>query len=281
MLRQSARARNDESAYVQRSSRDWMGTLAFDLTGKVALVTGGNTGIGRAIALGLAEAGAAVAIMARNEARNTSTLKELQARGHPAAALVLDVSRRAALQPALEEAERQLGPVNILVNNAGFAVLKGLLEHTEEDWDSVLATDLTACFLLAKYAAQSMIRQGRGGKIINVASIASFKGTGVFPSYAVSKGGLVQLTRCLAVELAPHGIQVNSLAPGWTTTDMTAWIRTDPRYVELYKEMVTRTPLGRFAEPAEAAGAAVFLASAASDFMTGADLIVDGGFFIR
>ena len=254
---------------------------AFDLTGKVAAVTGGNTGIGKAIARGLAQAGAAVAILARNEERNASTLKELRELGRPAAALMLDVSCRAALKPALDEVERLLGPLNILVNNAAFAVLKGLLDHTEEDWDSVLATDLTACFLLSKYAAQSMIRQGRGGKIINVASIAGFKGTGVFPSYAVSKGGLVQLTRCLAIELAPHRIQVNSLAPGWTTTDMTAWIRTEPRYAELYKEMVTRTPAGRFAEPEETAGAAVFLASPASDFMTGADLIVDGGFFIR
>jgi 2-dehydro-3-deoxy-D-gluconate 5-dehydrogenase len=254
---------------------------AFDLSDRVAAVTGGNTGIGRAIALGLAQAGAAVAILARNAKRNASTLKELEALGRPAAALVLDVSHRAALQPALDEVERRLGPINILVNNAAFAVLKGLLDHTEEDWDSVLATDLTGCFLLSKYAAQSMIRQGRGGKIINVASIAGFKGTGVFPSYAVSKGGLLQLTRCLAIELAPHRIQVNSLAPGWTTTDMTAWIRTEPQYAELYREMITRTPAGRFAEPEETAGAAVFLASSASDFMTGADLIVDGGFFIR
>lgn len=253
----------------------------FDLTGKVAAVTGGNTGIGKAIACALAQAGAAVAILARNPERNASALQDLHSLGRPAAALVLDVSDRAALKPALDEVERLLGPINILVNNAAFAVLKGLLAHTEEEWDSVLATDLTACFLLSKYAAQSMIDQGRGGKIINVASIAGFKGTGIFPSYAVSKGGLVQLTRCLAIELAPHRIQVNSLAPGWTTTDMTAWIRTEPQYAELYKEMITRTPAGRFADPEEAAGAAVFLASSASDFMTGADLIVDGGFFIR
>jgi 2-dehydro-3-deoxy-D-gluconate 5-dehydrogenase len=123
------------------------------------------------------------------------------------------------LRPALDEVERLLGPINILIDNAAFAVLKGLLEHTEEDWDSVLATDLTVCFLLSKCAAQSMIRQGRGGKIINVASIARFKGTGVFPSYATSKGGLLQLTRCLGIELAPYRIQLNSLAPGWTTTD--------------------------------------------------------------
>jgi 2-dehydro-3-deoxy-D-gluconate 5-dehydrogenase len=256
-------------------------SAAFDLTGKVAVITGGNTGIGKAIALALAQAGAAVAILARNEQRNASTLTELQALGRPVAALTVDVSQRTALKPALDEVERLLGPVNILVNNAAFAVLKGLLDHTEEDWDSVLATDLTACFLLSKYAAQSMIRHGCGGKIINVASVAGFKGTGVFPSYAVSKGGLLQLTRCLAIELAPHRIQVNSLAPGWTTTEMTGWIRTDPQYEELYKEMLTRTPAGRFAEPEETAGAAVFLAAPASDFMTGSDLIVDGGFFIR
>jgi 2-dehydro-3-deoxy-D-gluconate 5-dehydrogenase len=254
---------------------------AFDLTGKVAVVTGGNTGIGKAIALGLAEAGASVAILARNEPRNAEVLKELQRIGRPAAALRLDLSDRQALKPTLEDAERQLGPVHILVNNAAFAVLKGLLDHTEEDWDSVLETDLTACFLMSKYAAQAMIKHGRGGKIINVASIGGFKGTPVYPSYGVSKGGLLQLTRCLAIELAPHRIQVNSLAPGWTTTEMTTWIRTETKYAELFKEMVTRTPAGRFAEPNEMAGAAVFLASVASDFMTGADLIVDGGFFIR
>jgi 2-deoxy-D-gluconate 3-dehydrogenase len=256
-------------------------SATFQLKDKVAVVTGGNTGIGKAIALEFARAGAAVAIMARDRVRNASTLNELNALGCAATALAVDVSRRETLKPALDEVERRLGPVNILVNNAAFAVLKGLLDHTEEDWDSVLATDLTACFLLAKYAAQSMIRQGNGGKIINVASVAGFKGTAVFPSYAVSKGGLLQLTRCLAIELAPYRIQVNSLAPGWTTTDMTAWIRTDPRYEDLYKEMVTRTPAGRFALPGEIAGAAVFLASPASDFVTGADLIVDGGFFIR
>jgi 2-dehydro-3-deoxy-D-gluconate 5-dehydrogenase len=253
----------------------------FDLSGKVAAVTGGNTGIGKAIALGLAQAGASVAILARNEERNAKALDELQRTGRPAAALRLDLSQRNAIRPALEEVERQLGALNILVNNAAFAVLKGLLDHTEEDWDSVLETDLTACFLTSKYAAQAMIRHGRGGKIINVASIGGFKGTPVYPSYGVSKGGLLQLTRCLAIELAPYRIQVNSLAPGWTETDMTTWIRTEARYAELFKEMVLRTPAGRFAEPDEMAGAAVFLASAASDFMTGADLIVDGGFFIR
>jgi 2-deoxy-D-gluconate 3-dehydrogenase len=255
-------------------------TKMFDLSGKVAVVTGGNGGIGRGIALGLASAGAKVAILARNEQRNRDTLAELRAPGNPAMALKLDVARRADLKPALASIERELGPIDILVNNAAFAVLKSLLEHTEEDWDSVLETDLTACFLLSKYAAQSMVQRG-AGKIINVASVGGYKGTPIYPSYGVSKGGLLQLTRCLAIELAPYNIQVNSLAPGWTTTDMTDWIRNDPQYAAVKQEMITRTPAGRFAEPEEMAGAAVFLASHASDFVTGADLIVDGGFFIR
>jgi len=255
-------------------------TRMFDLNGKVAIVTGGNGGIGRGIALGLAKAGAKVAVLARNEERNRETLDELRKIGNPAMAQKLDVSRRADLKPAFENVERILGPVDILVNNAAFAVLKGLLDHGEDDWNAVLETNLTACFLLSKYAAQSMIPR-RTGKIINVASVGGYKGTPIYPSYGVSKGGLLQLTRCLAIELAPHGIQVNSLAPGWTNTDMTDWIRNDPQYAAVKQEMITRTPAGRFAEPDEMAGAAVFLSSHASDFVTGADLIVDGGFFIR
>ncbi len=253
----------------------------FDLSGKVAMVTGGNTGIGRGIAVGLAEAGASVAILARNEERNRDTLAALEKIGIPAMALKLDVSDRKALKPALEAVERQLGPLDILVNNAGFAILKGVLEHTEEDWDSVIETNLSSCFLLSKYAATSMVGRKAAGKIINVASIGGYMGTPIFPSYGVSKGGLLQLTRCLAIELAPHNIQVNSLAPGWTTTDMTDWIRNDPKFAAVKSEMITRTPAGRFAEPSEMAGAAVFLASHASDYVTGADIIVDGGFVIR
>ncbi len=255
-------------------------TRMFELSGKVAVVTGGNGGIGRGIAVGLAKAGAKVAVLARNEDRNRDTLAVLRRIGNPAMTLRIDVSRRKNLKPAIDAVERELGPIDILVNNAAFAVLKGLLDHTEEDWDSVIETDLTACFLLSKYAAQSMIPR-RAGKIINVASVGGYKGTPIYPSYGVSKGGLLQLTRCLAIELAPHNIQVNSLAPGWTNTDMTDWIRNDPQYAAVKQEMITRTPLGRFAEPDEMAGAAVFLASHASDFVTGADLIVDGGFFIR
>ena len=252
----------------------------FDLSGKVAVVTGGNGGIGRGIAIGLAGAGASVAILARNEDRNLETLAALKKIGVPAMAFKLDVSQRKSLKPALEAVTSKLGPIDILVNNAAFAILKGLFDHSEEDWDSVMETNLTSCFLLSKYAAPSMIAR-KAGKIINVASVGGYKGTPVYPSYGVSKGGLLQLTRCLAIELAPHNIQVNSLAPGWTATDMTDWIRNDPKYAALKDEMILRTPAGRFAEPSEMAGAAVFLASHASDFVTGADIIVDGGFFIR
>src|SRR5262249_22792754 len=161
--------------------------------------------------------------------------------------------------------------------NAGFAILKGVLDQTEDEWDQVIETNLNAAFILAKYAAQSMVKRGRGGKIINVSSIGGNMGTPIFPSYAVSKGGMQQLTRCLAIELAPHNIQVNSLLPGWFSTDMTEWIRNDPVYAEVLKEVVQRTPKGRFGEPGELGGAAVFLASSASDHMTGSDLIIDGG----
>lgn len=253
----------------------------FDLSGRVAVVTGGNRGIGRAIALALAGAGAAVAIMARDEEKSRATAAELRALGVPALAVRTDLTHRAELKPALEQVERTLGPVDILVNNAATAILKGVLEQTPEEWDQVIETNLNACFILAKYAAESMVKRGRGGKIINVSSIGGNFGTPIFPSYAVAKGGLQQLTRCLAIELAPHNIQVNSLLPGWFTTDMTEWIRTWPQYAEVMKEVVQRTPRGRFGEPHELTGAAVFLASAGSDHMTGAELVIDGGFSIR
>ncbi|HVC43770.1 MAG TPA: glucose 1-dehydrogenase [Candidatus Binataceae bacterium] len=253
----------------------------FDLSGRSAIVTGGNRGLGRAIATALAQAGAAVAIMARDEAKNREAVAELEALGARAVAIRVDLTDRPALKPAFDAAERALGPVDILVNNAGFAILKGVLEQTAEEWDQVLATNLSASFILAKFAAHSMVARGRGGKIINVSSIAGNFGSPVFPSYAVTKGGLLQLTRCLALELAAHNIQVNSLLPGWFSTDMTDWIRNWPDYAEALKEMIQRTPRGRFGEPHELAGAAVFLASAASDHMTGADLVIDGGFSIR
>jgi 2-dehydro-3-deoxy-D-gluconate 5-dehydrogenase len=253
----------------------------FDLSGRVAVVTGGNRGLGKAIALALADAGAAVAIMARDEAKNAEALAELKAAGATALALRVDLMKRADLKPAMNEVERVLGPVDILVNNAAFAILKGVLDQSAEEWDEVIAVNLNACFVLSQIAARSMVARKSGGKIINVSSIAGNFGSPVFPSYAVAKGGLQQLTRCLAIELAPHNIQVNSLLPGWFSTDMTDWIRNWPEWAEGLKEMIQRTPRGRFGEPEELAGSAVFLASKASDHMTGAELVIDGGFSVR
>jgi 2-dehydro-3-deoxy-D-gluconate 5-dehydrogenase len=170
-----------------------------------------------------------------------------------------------------------LGPVSVLVNNAGIGVIAGVLDQNPEDWDKVIETDLNACFLLSKLAAQSMVKQ-RQGKIINIASMYSLFGSGFAPSYSAAKGALVQLTKSMAIELAPFNIQVNAIAPGWLETDMTAPVKTMP---DLYQEIITRTPAGRWGHPDECAGAAVFLASRASDFVTGATICVDGGYSIR
>ena len=249
---------------------------AFDLDGQVAVVTGGNGGIGRAIALGLAGAGANVAIWGRNSEKNAEALAALRAVGPPAVALAVDVADRSQLQPALAAVERDLGPVSILVNNAAVAAFGGVLDLSPEDWDRVIETDLTACFLLAKYAAQSMTKR-QAGKIINLASTYSLFGSAFAPSYSAAKGAIMQLTKSLAIELAPHNIQVNAILPGWIDTDLTGPIKGMP----LYKEILTRTPAGRFGTPAECAGAAVFLASAAAGFVTGTALVVDGGYAIR
>jgi 2-deoxy-D-gluconate 3-dehydrogenase len=176
----------------------------FDLTGRVAIVTGGNGGIGRGIALGLAEAGAAVAIFGRNEEKNRNVLAELKAAGVPSMAVKVDLTDRAALEPACNQVERQLGPVSVLVNNAGnVSVSGGVLNEKPEDWDNVLETQLNAVFLLSKLAAQSMLRRQQGGKIINIGSMYSFFGSGLIPSYSAAKGAIVQLTKSMAIELAP------------------------------------------------------------------------------
>jgi 2-dehydro-3-deoxy-D-gluconate 5-dehydrogenase len=251
-------------------------TKMFDLSGRVAVVTGGNGGIGRGIALGLGQAGCAVAVLARNEEKNQHVLDELVELGVPAVALRIDVTERGQLQPALEEVEEALGPVNILVNNAGMVTLGGTLDQDPADWDRVIETNLNACFSLSKLAARSMVRQRRG-KIINIASEYSLFGSGFAPAYSASKGALVQLTKSMAIELAPFNIQVNAIAPGWIDTEMVAPVKTMP----LYQEVIARTPAGRFGRPEEFAGSAVYLASQASDFVTGTTLFVDGGYAIR
>ncbi|MGA2371887.1 MAG: glucose 1-dehydrogenase [Candidatus Korobacteraceae bacterium] len=249
----------------------------FDLTGRVAVVTGGNGGIGRSIALGLAEAGAAVAVFARNEEKNQRVLSELKATGAPSLAMRVDVSNRAALEPALDKVESELGPISILVNNAGIVSLSGgVLNEKPEDWDSVIETQLNAVFLLSKLSARSMVNH-KTGKIINIGSMYSYFGSGLVPSYSAAKGAIVQLTKSMAIELAPYNIQVNAIAPGWIETDMTGPVHTMP----LNDEILARTPAGRWGQPEEVAGTAVYLASRASDFVTGSTIRVDGGYAIR
>jgi len=249
----------------------------FDLTGRVAVVTGGNGGIGRGIALGLAEAGAAVAVWGRNDEKNQRVLSELKAIGVRSMVLMVDMTNRAGLEPAVNKVESELGSVNILVNNAGIASLSGgVMNEKPEDWDRVIETQLNSVFLLSKLAAQSMIRQ-KSGKIINIASMYSFFGSGLVPSYSAAKGAIVQLTKSMAIEFAPHNIQVNAIAPGWIETDMTTPVRTTP----MNDEILARTPAGRWGQPEEVAGAAVYLSSRASDFVTGDTIRVDGGYAIR
>ncbi len=243
----------------------------------MALVTGGNGGIGRGIAVGFAEAGASVAVLGRNEEKNRRVLAELKAIGVPAVAVRGDLTKRSELEPAFRAVESELGPVDILVNNAGNVSLSGgILNETAEAWDNVLETQLHSVFLFSKLAAASMARQKRG-KIINIGSMYSFFGSGLIPSYSTAKGAIIQLTKSMAIELAAHNIQVNVIAPGWIETDMTAPIKTMP----LNDEILGRTPAGRWGKPEEIAGAAVFLASAASDFVTGTTIRVDGGYSIR
>jgi 2-deoxy-D-gluconate 3-dehydrogenase len=248
----------------------------FDLSGEVAVVTGGNGGIGRGIALGLADAGAAVAILARDEGKNRAVVDELASAGVPAIAIPLDVTRRDDLRPAMEQVERKLGPISILVNNAGIALVGSVLNFSAEDWDRVIETNLNSCFFLSQIAAGSMVAR-KHGKIINIASEYSRFGGHGLVAYAAAKGALVQTTKTMAIELASHNIQVNAILPGWIETDMTMVVQSGP----MFQEIIARTPAGRFGKPEEMAGAAVFLASHASDFVTGSIVYVDGGYAIR
>lgn len=252
-------------------------TKLFDLSGNVALITGGNGGIGRSIAIGLGEAGAAVAIFGRNEDKNKSTLSELKGLGISAMAVQVDITNRAALEPAIKKVEHELGNIDILVNNAGIANLSGgVLNETSEGWDGVIETQLNAVFLLSKLVAKSMVEK-KHGKIINIGSMYSFFGSGLIPSYSAAKGAVIQLTKSMAVELAPYNVQVNAIAPGWFETAMTAPVKTMP----LNDEIILRTPAGRWGQTEELAGTAVYLASKASGFVTGETIRVDGGYAIR
>src|ERR1700728_4330249 len=193
----------------------------FDLSGRVALITGGNGGLGRSMALGFAKAGASVAILGRNAAKNAAVLAELRAVGFPATAFRADVANDSEREVAFAQVEKTLGPVHVLVNNAGIGVFKPALEETREGWEETLDINLTSMFLMSKTAALAMLKR-KGGKIINIASMYSLFGSGAVPAYSSSKGAVVQLTKSLAIEFAPHHIQVNAIVPGFFDTEMTA-----------------------------------------------------------
>jgi 2-deoxy-D-gluconate 3-dehydrogenase len=249
---------------------------AFELTGKVALVTGGNGGIGRGIALGLAQAGADLVIAARNPDKTARVVEEVRALGRRAFAVECDVRRVADLQAAFAAAVRELGGLDILVNNAGISSANLPELMTEDEWDSVVDTNLKAVFVGCKLA-HPLLKARSGGKIINIGSEYSLFGSQFVASYSASKGGVVQLTKSLAIAWARDQIQVNCIIPGWIRTDMTAVVEASEAFASQIRQ---RTPAGRFGEPNELAGTAVFLGSAASNFITGQSICVDGGYSI-
>ncbi len=249
----------------------------FRLDGRTALVTGAARGIGRAIAAALAGAGADVVLTGRGPglAEAASTIGSES--GRRTASVPADLSSPGEARRLFREAEQAFGRVDILVNNAGIIRRADLGDYSEDDWDAVIEVNLKAVFLLSQAAAPAMAARG-WGKIINIASVLTFQGGIRVPAYAASKGGLAQLTKALANELAPRGINVNAIAPGYIATDNTAALRADP---VRFRQIVDRIPAGRWGEPSDLAGAAVFLASEASRYVHGHILLVDGGWMAR
>jgi len=254
-----------------------MSMKQFDLSGKAAIVTGGNDGIGRAIALGFAAAGAHVCIAGRDKEKNERVRQEILELGSQAVSLQCDVNVEENIASTIATTEDAFGGLNVVVNNAGIAALNAPEDMTDEEWDSVIETNLSSVFKFSRAAFPALTRAG-GGKIINIGSMYSIFGSPFAPGYSASKGGVIQLTKSLAVAWAKDNIQVNAILPGWITTEMTEPIRND--MADLYESIIARTPAGRFGEPEECAGAAVFLASGASNFITGQGIAVCGGYSI-
>src|SRR5271166_727776 len=248
----------------------------FDLSGRVAVVTGGNGGIGLGMAKGLAAAGAAVALAARNAEKGEAAAAALAASGAAGSAFIaLDVADEGSCRAMIEATLARFGRLDILVNNAGTSIRKPPESYTAAEWRTVLDTNLTGA-LFCSQAAHPAMKQTGGGKIINIGSMYSIFGTSYGAAYAASKGALVQLTKSLAIAWAKDNIQVNAVLPGWIDTELTQGAR---RHVpELHDRVLTRTPAGRWGIPEDLAGIAVFLAAPASDFVTGAAIPVDGGY---
>jgi len=249
----------------------------FNLQNRVALVTGGNGGIGLGTVKGLAAAGASVVIAGRNRAKGEAALAELRASGAAAAFIELDVTREASCRQAIERTVEQFGRLDILVNNAGTTVRKQPQDLTVDDWHAVMDTNLTGAFVCAKLAYASMVRGG-GGKIINIGSMMSIFGAAYAAPYSASKGGIVQMTRAMATAWAKDNIQVNAILPGWIDTALTKSAR--QQVPGLNDKVLTRTPAQRWGSPDDFAGIAVFLAAPASNFVTGTAIPVDGGYSV-
>ena len=247
----------------------------FNLAGRVAIVTGANTGIGQGLAIALAEAGADVALVGRTPAEETA--ERVRAAGRRAAIIGADLSTIAPVQEVVDRTVAELGRLDILVNNAGIIRRADALEFGEEDWDAVIDTNLKSVFFLSQAAARHMVKQG-SGKIINIASMLSFQGGIRVPSYTASKSGVAGLTRLLANEWAAKNINVNAIAPGYVATNNTAQLQADE---VRNRQILERIPAGRWGQPSDLGGAVVFLASDASNYVHGHILAVDGGWLAR
>lgn len=255
-----------------------MKTTPFDLNGKVAVVTGGNRGIGLGIVRGLAEAGASVVVAARNRDKSRQVVQQIQEEGGEALAVNLDVGDESSVDALMQSTVEHFGRLDVLVNNAGINIRKTPEKLTLPEWSEVLQVNLTGIFLCSRAAYPAMKSAG-GGKIINIGSMLSIFGASFSPAYGASKGGVVQLTKSLASAWAADGIQVNAILPGFIDTDLTRQGRRD--VPTLHEHVLKRTPAGRWGTLKDCAGTAVFLASPASDFVTGAAIPVDGGFSMQ
>ena len=249
----------------------------FDLKGKVAFITGGNGGIGLGMAKGLAAAGATVVIAGRSKTKAEAALAQLKALGGTAEFVELNVLKETSCKQVIANAAKKFGRLDILVNNAGTSVRKQPQDLTAEDWHLVMDTNLSSAFFCSQAAYPHMLRAG-GGKIINIGSMMSIFASSYATPYASSKGGIVQMARSMAVAWAKDNIQVNTILPGWIDTDLTRKARDQVQ--GLHERVMARTPAARWGSPDDFAGITVFLASAASDFVTGAAIPVDGGYSV-
>jgi 2-deoxy-D-gluconate 3-dehydrogenase len=255
-----------------------MTTKMFDLKGRVAIVTGGNGGIGLGMARGLAAAGADIAVVGRNETKSNVAVAELRQYGVKAIAVTADVNDKTAVTNMIERVKRELGRIDILVNNAGITVRKPPHVLSIEEWNSIIQTNLTSAFVCSQ-AVYPVMKAGGGGKIINIGSMMSIFGASYSPAYAASKGGIVQFTRSCACAWAADNIQANAILPGWIDTELTQGAR--QQVDGLHDKVLARTPAARWGAIDDFAGIAVFLSSAASDFVTGTAIPVDGGFSVQ